>query len=412
MSTIVRTGAGCHGTVGPVRSPLPALVAALLLLLVPAAASAQDPAAAFDGDAMWVWQVSESDGGDPAAMVARARAAGLEYVVVKAAQGTRWWPQFDRELVAALKAGGLRVCAYQRAVARRPAREARVLARAVGEGADCLVVDAEIEYEGRYAQARRYVDALRDAVGDAFPVALTSFPYVHVHRAFPYSVFLGPRGAQVTMPQIYWKLLGTDPQRAFAATWPLNAIYGRPVRPIGQSFHRPSRAAMLRFRRLAERHGATGVSWWVWQHARPADWAAIGAPLTPPSVDLPTAEVGKSTLARRRLPRTAAPATLRPGQSGDPVRWLQLRLRAHGATAPLTGRFDARTTAAVLAFRSSRLLAPMPQIDPATWAALLAAPEGGTLEPVSAPSAASPPPSTSPSPGRRGPAPAGPTPRR
>lgn len=349
--------------------PALAALAAALVLLVPAAARARDPVAAFDGDAMWIWQASESAGGDSAAIVARARAAGLEFVVVKAAQGAQWWPQFNRAFVTALKAGGLRVCAYQRALARQPAREARTLARAVAEGADCLVIDAEIEYEGRYAQAQTYVDALRDAVGDAFPVALTSFPYIHVHRGFPYSVFLGPRGAQVNMPQIYWKLLGTSTRRAFATTWPLNAVYGRPIRPIGQAWARPGRAEILRFRRLAQAHGATGVSWWVWQHAREAEWSAIGAPLTVPQ--------------RAGAPaRGAVAATLRPGQSGDPVRWLQLRLRAHGMAAPLTGRFDARTTAAVTAFKTARLLGPLPAVDPSTWAALLNAPPEGSLESI------------------------------
>lgn len=360
---------------------LPLLVAALLLALAPAA-SAQDPVAAFDGDAMWIWQVRASDGGDPALIAQRARAAGLEYVVVKAAQGTQWWPQFDAGLVSALKANGLRVCAYQRALARRPAQEARVLARAVGQGADCLVIDAEIEYEGRYAQAERYVDALRDAVGETFPVALTSFPYVHLHRGFPYSVFLGRRGAQVSMPQIYWKLLGADTIRAFAATWPLNAIYGRALRPIGQAFGRPGRAAMLRFRRLAQQHGAAGVSWWVWQHARGPEWSAVGAPVT---------VLQRSVAA----PASAAPATLRPWQSGDPVRWLQLKLREHGYAAPLTARFDAPTRTALLAFKQAKLLVPLPVVDPPTWAALLGAPATGTLEAITAPPGASPPPSTS-----------------
>ena len=346
-----------------------ALVAALSLLCLPSAAPAQDPVAAFDGDAMWIWQLAASEDGDPALLAERARAAGLEYVVVKAAQGTQWWPQFSRALVDALHAAGLRVCAYQRAVARQPAREARTLARAVGEGADCLVIDAEIEYENRYAQAQRYIDTLRDAVGETFPVALTSFPYIHVHRGFPYSVFLGPRGAQVTMPQIYWKLLGASTSRAFATTWPLNAIYGRPIRPIGQSFGRPGRQAMMSFRRLAQQHGATGVSWWVWQHARASEWSAIAAPLTVPQRAF-------------AAPSTSAPATLRPGQSGDPVRWLQMRLRAHGFAAPTSSRFDARTQAAVLAFKAARLLTPLPAVDPPTWSALLAAPPEGTLESI------------------------------
>jgi hypothetical protein len=41
-------------------------------------------------------------------------------------------------------------------------------------------------------------------VGDAYPLALSSFPYVDYHPAFPYSVFLGQGGAQSNVPQLYW----------------------------------------------------------------------------------------------------------------------------------------------------------------------------------------------------------------
>ena len=346
-----------------------ALALLLLVALVPASPARAQSVGAFDGDGMWIWQVARSDAGDPARIVARARAARLSYVVVKAAQGTRWWPQFSRPLVDALHAGGLRVCAYQRAVARAPAREARVLARAVPLGADCLVIDAEIEYERKYAAAEAYVSALRDAVGEDFPVALTTFPYVHFHLRFPYSVFLGPRGAQVSLPQIYWKLLGTNPAGAFARTWSLNAIYGRPLRPIGQAFARPGVAAIAAFRRLAVAHGAAGVSWWAWEHVRSAEWRAIGAPLAVPQAPV----------------SPPLPATLRPGNAGDPVRWLQLKLREVGHPVPVSGRFDAPTRAAVVALRASRLMTLEPVVDPALWSVLLAGPVSGPLEAITAP---------------------------
>jgi hypothetical protein len=239
---------------------------------------------------MWIWQLAETEGGHVARIVERARAASLSYVVVKAAHGTQAWPQFDRALVDALHAGGLRVCAYQRALGRSPGREARVLARARSAGADCLVIDAEAEYEGRTAQARTYVDALRDAVGEAFPVGLTSFPFADLHRAFPYEVFLGPRGAQVNLPQMYWGLIGTTVAETFRRTWATNAAFGRPIRPIGQLFGRPRPAALDAFRREAAARGAAGVSWWVWQHVRPRDWAALRRPSRPalPQPSLPS----------------------------------------------------------------------------------------------------------------------------
>ena len=66
----------------------------------------------------------------------------------------------------------------------RPAVEARVAAGIIAAGADCLMIDAETEYEGKYAQAQRYLKTLRARIGNDFPVGLTTFPYVHFHPAF------------------------------------------------------------------------------------------------------------------------------------------------------------------------------------------------------------------------------------
>jgi hypothetical protein len=333
----------------------------------PAGAAAATP---FDGQGMWIWQVSQSEGGDVAAIAARASGAGMSHVVVKAAHGTQRWPQFSRALVDALHAAGLRVCAYQRALAVRPAAEARVLARAVAVGADCLVVDAEIEYQGKYAAARAYVAALRAAVGPEFPVGLTSFPYVDLHGTFPYSVFLGPGGAQVNLPQMYWRLLGTGVSGVFARTWAHNAVYGRPIVPLGQAFYDARRSEVRRFRAMAAARGASGVAWWVWQHATPAHWAGMTDALPPPV-----------TLLR------AAPAyvPLARGAAGDQVRWLQLRLRAAGEAVPVTGRFLTLTERAVARFRARAGLPPGTVADDALWSALLAA------APIDVPAASGPP---------------------
>ena len=36
----------------------------------------------------------------------------------------------------------------------------------------------------------------RQAIGPEYPLGLTSFPYVDYHPRVPYSIFLGPGGAQ------------------------------------------------------------------------------------------------------------------------------------------------------------------------------------------------------------------------
>jgi hypothetical protein len=330
---------------------------------------AADPTAAFAGQGMWIWEVSRSEGGDVDAIAARAASAGMTHVVVKAAHGTAWWPQFSPSLVEALHAAGLRVCAYQRALARRPGSEARVLARAVGVGADCLVIDAEIEYQGKYWAAKSYVRALRAAVGPSFPVALTSFPYVDLHGTFPYSVFLGEGGAQVNMPQMYWRLLGTNVPAVFARTWAQNAVYGRPLAPLGQAWTPARRVEIRRFRSLAAARGALGLGWWVWQHATPGMWAGMTDPFAAPL---------------RVFSARPAYAPLRRGSRGDPVRWLQLRLRAAGERVPVTGNFLSLTERAVERFRERAGLPAGSAVDDATWAALLAA---APIDPPAEPSA-------------------------
>lgn len=336
------------------------LVVAVLAVAPPAAA--QVPAAdagPFAGQGMWIHEVPRSEGGDAAAIASRAAAAGMSHVVVKAAHGTQAWAQFDASLVEALHAAGLRVCAYQRALAIRPAAEARVLAATVALGVDCVVIDAEIEYQGRYTAARSYMRALRRAIGPTFPVGLTSFPYVDLHGNFPYSVFLGAGGAQYNLPQMYWRLLGTSVSGVFARTWSQNAVYGRPVVPLGQSWGPATRAEVRRFRSLAAARGAGGVSWWVWQLATKRHWAGMTDPLPAP-VRLFSAQPGF--------------APLRYGGRGDPVRWLQLRLRAAGEYVPVTGRFLGQTARAVERFRAAAgLPAAGALVDDAAWAALLAA---------------------------------------
>ena len=101
--------------------------------------------------------MTRSEGGDPFAIAARARAAGMTTVFVKSSDGVDDWDQFEPGLVALLHAQGLRVCAWQFVYGNDPEGEARLGAAAAADGADCLVIDAETHYEGKYAQAQRYI---------------------------------------------------------------------------------------------------------------------------------------------------------------------------------------------------------------------------------------------------------------
>lgn len=319
-------------------------------------AAAPPVATPFDRQGMWIWYVDRSEGGSTARLIARAKRFGIGTLYIKAGDGGHAWSQFSAPLVEALHAGGLDVCAWQYVYGSQPLAEAKVGAAAVRHGADCLAIDAESQYEGRYAAAERYIRALRARIGESFPLSLAGFPYVDYHPAFPYSVFLGPGGAGYNQPQMYWKAIGTSVRAVYEHTYLFNRLWGRPIYPLGQTYESPGRGSILRFRRFAQSFGGLAPSWWDWQETVPGGWSALGASAGPVPGYRP---VASQPLLKRR-------------SRGDLVVWAQEHLRAAGqAQLPVTGAFGKPTYEAVRAFQASHGLAVDGKIGEATWQALL-----------------------------------------
>jgi peptidoglycan hydrolase-like protein with peptidoglycan-binding domain len=312
---------------------------------------------AFNGQGMWIWYVSQSDGGNLASIVAQAHAAGVTTLFVKSSDGSsNYWSQFSPEFVQQMHANGLKVCAWQYVYGTNPVGEAELGARAVAAGADCLVIDAEAEYEGHYGAAQTYIADLRAKVGAAYPLGLASFPYVYDHTSFPYSVFLGPNGAQFNAPQMYWKAIGNSVDTAYANTYISNRVYGRPIFPLGQTYEKPSAEELVRFREEAPLYGATGTSFWDFQETPASLWTALATPLAP--LTSVTPNPSWSELAQ--------------GSKGDPVLWMQEHLAAAIPTQETTGIFSAATTTNLEQFQSAHGIAPSGHTEAATWQALLA----------------------------------------
>lgn len=306
----------------------------------------------FAGKGMWIWYVSRSNGGDLGKIARRARRHGIRTIYVKAADGRYSWAQFTPGLVSYMHSRGVQVCAWQFVYGAYPAVEAQRGAEAVADGADCLVIDAESHYEGRYAAADSYVDHLRSAIGGSFPVALTSFPYVDYHPGLPYSVFMGRNGARFNLPQIYWHTIGDSVATAFAHTWRFNRVYRRPIMPIGQTYDDPPLRQIRLFRRYAHEYLFRGVSWWVWQLTDRREWRALSRPLG-----------GVPGFER---PNGAFPH-LRRGDSGDLVVWLQEYLRGAGRHVPVTGWFGPKTKRAVTRFERLEGLPADGVVGRVTW---------------------------------------------
>jgi Putative peptidoglycan binding domain len=304
----------------------------------------------FAGTALWITQLDAQS--TPQALGAQALAAGAHTVFVKAGDGSTANIQFSPVLLGALRAAGLSVCAWTFAYGQDPLAEAAVAVSAVRAGAQCLVVDAEGQYDGRYGAAQVFLRALRTQLGSRFPIGLAGQAEVSEHPTFPYSVFLGPGGFDVDMPQMYWLELGVSVDSAYAATLGVNSIYGRPILPVGQLAGVPSAAELTRFRALSGAYGSPGLSFFSLDVAQPQELAALASPFP--------------ALARRAI---VAP-TLHPGADEDEVLWAQELLNAAGAHLPMGGFYGAQTARALTRFQRSHRLPPNGILGPASWKAL------------------------------------------
>ncbi len=317
-------------------------------------ATAAKPVNPFASRGMWIWYVSSSSGGGLSSIIATARQNGITTVMIKSGDGIGSWSQFNSQLVSAFHANHIRVCAWQYVYGTHPMVEASVGAYAVHQGADCLLIDAESEYQGKYISAQTYIKTLRKLVGPNFPVALAGFPYIDYHPAFPYSVFLGPGGAQYNAPQMYWHDIGTTTDAVFAHTYEFNRIYQRPINPIGQTSGSPPLAQIRRFRALLGAYGG-GISWWDWQDTTTAEWSALSKPayaLFGYATDLNYASLGLHA-------------------RGAVVVWAQEHLVKAGWPITIDGGFGPQTLTAVENFQLAQGLPVTGLIDTATWKALL-----------------------------------------
>lgn len=321
--------------------------------------------APFAHTALWVNTLAPQQTGQQ--LVAEAAAAGVSTLYVKAAEGTTPEPQFTGALVSEMQYYGATVCAWTFAYGQNPEGEAAAAVAAVREGAQCLVVDAESQYDSLYGAAQLFVRTLRSQLGAGFPIGLAGEAEVLEHPKFPYSVFLGPGGFNVVLPQIYWLEFGVSVDAAFTDAIGANSIYGRPILPVGQlfgSYRRdalaplgpppvPMPAELKRFRALTRAYGLPGESFFDLDVAKPEQLSALNAP--PP---------------RLRSRAVLAP-TLHAGADGDEIVQAQELLNAAGAHLPVGGFFGAETARAIFSFQARHHIHGSGVLNAATWKALL-----------------------------------------
>jgi len=242
------------------------------------------------GKGMWLYEPDKTEGGNVAAIVAKAKAAGLSHLYVRT--GSSWagfyaGPFLDQLLPAAHEADLLvygwdfpRLISWPEDVKRA---KAAIDHRAPGKHRiDGFSADIETRSEGTHISAQaaaEYGKALREEVGASFPLIAT-VPRPSPAQNYPYAEVVASFDA--IAPMVYW--LNRQPDTDVAGALRDLARFGKPVFPVGQAYDGapeggragvPPPEELWRFMRAAEANGAQGVSFWSWQAANANTFAAI-----------------------------------------------------------------------------------------------------------------------------------------
>jgi hypothetical protein len=264
------------------------------------------------GKGYYIWQIWNCEGGDPSAIAAKAKSAGLSHVLVKIADGTLLY-NVDRNskqdlvppLIAACRKEGIQVWGWHYIRGSNPIGEARIaVQRSLELGVDGYVIDAEGEFQtGRkQSAARRFMQELRAGLPN-LPVALSTYRYPKRHTPFPFAEFL--EGCDFAMPQVYYEEAhNPEAQLELCVEQYLALNPARPVIPTaptyGRGSWRPTAEETTRFFAKAKELGLSAANAWSWDVAsRDAYsdlWAAVAAfewPTEPPVADMPERLVGR-----------------------------------------------------------------------------------------------------------------------
>jgi hypothetical protein len=249
---------------------------------------------AIAGKGMWIWTWSETDGGDARAIVEQAVRAGIHSLWVRVGDSLDGFYGASElaALVPLAHAAGLKVVAWGFPYLYDPVGDARWTAKALdwrgpgGQQVDGWSADIERPTEGVDLTAQRaavYLEEVRRAAGSRLLVA-TTYPPMDAYWFGDYPYHAMAPYVDAFAPMIYWEC--SDPGADATADIARLSTLRRPVDIIGQAFNMadihgraasPSGAEITEFMAAGRKAGAVGASFWVWQDATAAEWAALAA---------------------------------------------------------------------------------------------------------------------------------------
>jgi hypothetical protein len=231
---------------------------------------------------LWIYNLSNCEGGSPSAIVNRAKAAGLGRVLIKIADGEDAFNETAPAiaLVQGLHSAGIQAWSwaysYGSSVETATAEANFAAHRALGLGVDGHVIDAEIEYEvdGSSDWATAHWKEFK-RVASGMTLGLTSFWSPLLHPTFPWWGFFG---VDIWNPQIYWA--DRDPAQTLSTSVSELSAYGaKPIIPISAATPdvdptgTEGMAAFLK--QAAGMDFPSGIDWYDWEDLPESSWVFI-----------------------------------------------------------------------------------------------------------------------------------------
>ena len=351
----------------PPATPPPATdEAARVAEAVPLAPAVTPPVAAPPkpilplGKGMWLYQLSMSEGGDATKVVSKAKALGLTHLYTRLGSSKKGFYGQDElnKLLPAAHAAGIKVIGWDFVYLTDPIADA-VRSKAEidyvtpdGHKIDAFSADIESVQEGVNLTAEGaalYGAKLRELVGPSYPLIATvprpspkkSFPFAEVTAAF-----------DAIAPMVYWQ--NRDPATDVAGAIDYLAQFNKPIMPIGQAYNGgpeggpdrdPPKEQLVAFMDTAHAKGAVAVSFWVWNHATPDQFAAIDQAHT---WELPIgrAATGAAAVFLQRVLNLLGQSVTPDGTFGPATQTAIANVqRAFGL--PATGKLDAVTARSI-----------------------------------------------------------------